>query len=196
MAKTVTINSVELNKSITTQYGDVKTTHLLSYIDERGIQNKTIYSNSPLFNYLSENGKFLKEGVKVDIAFKKGNMFRGKDGIERQGWDLDKIAKEGTLTQNSGGGWKKSGAPPNPERELSMEISGLMQAVINHSGVTGLENNFRAAWALKKKLMVEFKSNTVEQPKVVTKEDEKAALNEQNTQHVISFEIDENDNPF
>ena len=189
MAKTVTIQSLTTDKD---QYGKEK--FLLKYIEDGTDTERTvhIFSNSAIFDFVQKHKKRFTKEKKVDLSFTKreGSKF----------WDLDKIAEAGSLNTAESRSNFRSKAQ-NPDRELSMEVSGIMQAIIAHDGIAGLEEKTTKVFLLKQELMQRIKDGTLEasmDPLPATAEalEEEEELHNERTNAVVSYDIDDDDAPF
>lgn len=195
MATTVTIKEVNLDVEFRDKNGVPRTNHKLVYVNDGGREvTRLVFPNQPVYKKLQETGKFLEPGTKVDLSFSE----KDEQGFRQ----ITDVAKAGTLVANNppkkqwsggGGSFKKAA---DPDRELSMEISGLMQAIIAKEGMTGLKQKTIEAYTIKKELMAVAKSpTTVSKTETINNE---AALHEQKTQAVASYKIEDDydTNPF
>lgn len=197
MATTVTIKSVDLNNEYRDQNGLPKVKHIITYTNAGGKEvTKHVFPFQPLFEKLQTTGKHLTPGLQVDTAYGEPDDKGFRPLVE--------IAKAGTLTAAQAGkrtwtGLKNSSsfkkAVVNPDKELSMEISGLMQAIISKEGLTGLKQKTLEVYQIKKELMAVAKTAT-SVLKTETAVVEEAELHEQKTQAVVSYKIDDDESPF
>lgn len=195
MAITAKITGFEGNSEFTDRNGVAREAHLITYINTG--TNKTvemkILSNNPVFKLLNKHPP--KIGSVVDIGFEKVGNFNV----------INKFAKEGTLnmaddSKPSYTGNKKFTSNINPDRELSMEISGLMQAIIQKDGLSGLKNKVATAYAIKQELMKSAKEGTIAVSEAGHDFDDSRELEtmtKKSEAKVAKFTIDEDDeNPF
>ena len=121
MAKTITLTSYSGSQSVTTKAGKSTYRHVLSYPNSKGeVTDHYIYAGNPLYDKLS---KFpLTSGQTVDIQQEKKGDF----------WNIVDIAKAGSLPQTAATSKtsSKSNWIPNPDKDLSMELGGLMHDVV------------------------------------------------------------------
>ena len=182
------------------KFNNPHTCHIITYTDKTtGETNRTcrVMSTTPAFNMISQYAEGLVPGKIVDLKFVKNDA-----GF----WNLDTIGKEGQYNTpqsrgNSGGGGFKS----NPARDLSMKISGILQAVITHYGLSeSTEQLTLEALALKDRIQAKLTpkptASTTPQPIATTAttayNNEMAAVSEQKTQAGASFNLDNMDSPF
>lgn len=212
MSKTVTVTKFKQFDEFTTKAGRPSIRHVIGYKEDAEEKTAYLFESNPLYTTLST--KTLTVGKQYDFGFAKN---------DRGMWELAKIGAAGsmpksTYTKKSYGG----GGGSSPDKDLSMELSGLMQAIISKVGLDNLKENTTTAYIIKQQLVNQVKSGTF---KTIIKEDwahsplkkgdtvtgtvghemhpvpkaheQEEYLHEERTQSVISFSADDIDNdPF
>jgi hypothetical protein len=192
MAITVTIKNVSLNQMSQGQNGETKAMHMVTYVNPEGQEQKrAIFQDNPLFNQLIQYP--LAAGKQVDIKQVKDGKF----------WRLTEIAKAGSIAVpyvpgqqqgNKSAGQKKPWTPAviNPERDISMELGGLMHDAVTMVAAgkgSSVEEMVKTLYLIKRRVTASIKDGTIDQP-VPT-----AAVVEP-PHETYTVENEDSDNPF
>ena len=157
MASCVKLVEVKINDEFTDKGGNPRVRHILKYVGASGdTKQAMILESSPLFTRVQQIGPNLAPGVEVDLGWSKEPNSAGFR-------DLVQIEKKGTLAADypakkwdgKGKGKSDYGQPTaySLSKDLSMAVSGLMQALIEAgTPIEQLEQRTLAAYAIKKKV--------------------------------------------
>ena len=171
MASCVKLIDVITNEEFTDKNDQQRVRHVLKYAGADGKPKQAmIFENNPLFNRVNELGSKLAVGVEVDLGWSKEPNPAGFR-------DLVQIEKKGTLAADYAKKWDGKGksnygqaTPYLLAKDLSMSVSGLMQALIE-SGTTldKLEAATITAYGIKKKIEAQVGDKTTPTVPAVTK---------------------------
>ena len=122
MAQTITVKSYVGSQPFVTSSNKNTQRHVLTYTNSKGQDSvKMVWKGTPLYEKLEKNP--LTEGQQVDIKLEKQGQY----------FNLVDVLKAGTAPQTPTTSYTKkseSSWAPNPDKDLSMELGGLMHDAV------------------------------------------------------------------
>jgi hypothetical protein len=184
MSKTVTVTKFKQFDEFVTKAGRPSIRHVIGYKEDTEEKTAYLFESNPLYTTLST--KTLTVGKQYDFGFAKN---------DRGMWELAKIGAAGSMPKSTYTKKSYGGGSSSPDKDLSMELSGLMQAIIGKVGLDNLKENTTVAYNIKKELMTAVKNKTL--ASTTATEEQEEFLAEEKVQSVVSFSADDIDNdPF
>ena len=179
MAITVTVKTLAIAQPHTiatgAKAGQTTTKHVLTFVDSNGNETtRTIWAGNELYQQLLDYP--IPNGHSVDVEQEQSGKFQNITAIAKAG-TLPATAVPPATPKNSGQGAKRggsfgkpSGFAPNPERDLSMDLGGLMHDAVTLAAACekyqDVEETARELYRIKQRVMAAVRDGTINTPSV------------------------------